>query len=305
MGQAAHKNNSLSEFYARRPIGHPLKLRIVSNTWNLCPKYGSGLNLLMYVFVRADAFSGRDFVRRTWANRTLLPTLNVGFAVGLSDDAAINLKIIEENDKYGDVIQGDFLDTYRNLTYKSIMTWRWIKHNCMHARYFVKIDDDLFANTPALIAYLHNPTRFNPPRPSFSCLVWINMDVLRDPQNKYFMSVKEWPEKYYLPYCSGMAFVMTSELPAMLYDLSFTTDMLWIDDANVGVLAARNKHIKFVSSPNYFPQGPWSLDDANKRFDWFFFDLGLIGNERRNHERLWELVLENAYRKNLFQGISK
>ena len=42
------------------------------------------------------------------------------------------------------LIQGDFLDTYHNLSYKEIMGNLWISEFCEQAEFVVKTDDDQF-----------------------------------------------------------------------------------------------------------------------------------------------------------------
>ena len=39
---------------------------------------------------------------------------------------------------------GDFLDTYHNLSYKSIMGKLWVSEFCEQADFVVKTDDDMF-----------------------------------------------------------------------------------------------------------------------------------------------------------------
>ena len=50
----------------------------------------------------------------------------------------------EESSKYGDIIQGDFLDTYHNLSYKATMGNLWVAEFCSQAEFVVKTDDDQF-----------------------------------------------------------------------------------------------------------------------------------------------------------------
>jgi hypothetical protein len=74
--------------------------------------------------------------------------------------AAVNpntQKLIElENSKFGDILQGNFIDAYRNLTYKHTMVFKWFLESCASAEYLLKTDDDVFINTPFLIHYLEN-----------------------------------------------------------------------------------------------------------------------------------------------------
>ena len=52
----------------------------------------------------------------------------------------------EENGKHSDLVQGDFLDTYHNLSYKAVMGYLWVAEFCSQADFVVKTDDDLFVD---------------------------------------------------------------------------------------------------------------------------------------------------------------
>ena len=41
---------------------------------------------------------------------------------------------------------GDFLDTYRNLSYKSILGKLWVSNFCEQADFVIKADDDMFVD---------------------------------------------------------------------------------------------------------------------------------------------------------------
>ena len=43
-------------------------------------------------------------------------------------------------------MQGDFLDTYRNLSYKNIMGNLWVSQFCEQAQFVVKTDDDQYVD---------------------------------------------------------------------------------------------------------------------------------------------------------------
>ena len=40
------------------------------------------------------------------------------------------LQLVEEHRRHGDILQGSFVDTYRNLTYKNIMGKLWASSAC-------------------------------------------------------------------------------------------------------------------------------------------------------------------------------
>lgn len=66
-------------------------------------------------------FDRRAMIRQLWGkerrNNTTLLIATV-FVLGYSNDASINLRAKEENEQYGDLLMGDFLDAYKNNTLK-------------------------------------------------------------------------------------------------------------------------------------------------------------------------------------------
>ena len=63
---------------------------------------------------------------------------------GSTSDTKLQKSIEYENQKFGDIIQGDFVDTYHNLSYKAIMGNLWAAEFCEQAEFVVKADDDMF-----------------------------------------------------------------------------------------------------------------------------------------------------------------
>ena len=48
---------------------------------------------------------------------------------------------------YGDIIQENFVDTYANLSVKSLMMLKWYSQSCSDkALYLMKTDDDMYVN---------------------------------------------------------------------------------------------------------------------------------------------------------------
>ena len=45
---------------------------------------------------------------------------------------------------HGDIVQGNFLDSYKNLTYKTVMGHLWVSRFCRQAEFVMKADDDIY-----------------------------------------------------------------------------------------------------------------------------------------------------------------
>ena len=54
--------------------------------------------------------------------------------------------LAREVEQMGDIVQGDFLDSYRNLSYKNVMGVLWAAEFCAQAEFVVKADDDMFVD---------------------------------------------------------------------------------------------------------------------------------------------------------------
>ncbi|KAL1481298.1 hypothetical protein MTO96_015734 [Rhipicephalus appendiculatus] len=54
----------------------------------------------------------------------------VVFLLGTTPDQEVQRKVLAEHETYGDIVQGDFVDSYKNLTYKSAMLIRWAREKC-------------------------------------------------------------------------------------------------------------------------------------------------------------------------------
>ena len=75
--------------------------------------------LLNYVHTAVPHFSRRARIRRTWALQSRYPniTIRTVFFVGLSNKVAWYQEALYfESQKYGDIVQKDFLDTYKSAT---------------------------------------------------------------------------------------------------------------------------------------------------------------------------------------------
>ena len=87
----------------------------------------------------------------------------------MSEDEYVMRSIKAEAALFGDILQGSFVDSYRqsrnktrrkqrasskslvrNLSYKAILGHLWISSNCPEADLVVKADDDFFIDIPLL-----------------------------------------------------------------------------------------------------------------------------------------------------------
>ncbi len=61
-----------------------------------------------------------------------------------------------ENEKqlYDDLILTNSIDSYDNLTLKTMATLEWIDTYCNKSKYILKTDDDMFIHVPNLLKFI-------------------------------------------------------------------------------------------------------------------------------------------------------
>ncbi|XP_070547765.1 uncharacterized protein [Ptychodera flava] len=178
-------------------------------------------------------FDRRIAIRETWG-RYFDPVKMVNivtvFVLGTSTDTAIQKKILFEDNLFGDIIQGDFDDTYEHLVFKTLSLLRWVMNNCASAKYVVKVDDDVWLNFDLLLKILQPA-----PRSKFYLgFPRIYAPVLRGPVAKWYTPEEMYPSATYHPYQSGPAYVLSNDLVGKIFEASKTSKIFKWEDIYLG-----------------------------------------------------------------------
>jgi len=156
-----------------------------------------------------DHFEQRLAIRRTWSNKSLFPHFRTVFLLGSAANETLNKAIQKESSAFGDIVQEDFMDTYANLTLKTVSSFKWSAKYCPQADFMLKVDDDILVNSYYLNHYLKSVNSASKSlsedlKNTFLCLHHVNVTVIRDVKHKYYISPNDFKENQFKPYCSGM-----------------------------------------------------------------------------------------------------
>lgn len=200
-----------------------------------CKESGS-LLLLVLVHSAPGNVEKRRTIRETWGRGPH----RVLFLLGVVESPAVQAALEEENRLHRDLVQGRFLDSYRNMTYKHVMALKWTAYFCPGARYLLKTDDDVFVNSPALLDFLAQDLSPWGARRLILCEPFSFAYVKRSYRSKWRVSPLEYPGRMYPAYCAGWAVLYSPDVVFLLYREAQRTKYFWIDDVHVtGTLAAR------------------------------------------------------------------
>jgi hypothetical protein len=238
-------------------VAKPHPFRYVINSPKVCSK--DEVFLLVYVHTAPDHYKRRTVIRQTWGNMLqYTDPIRVVFFMGVSNlgselnSTSAQKALYFEQGQYQDLVQEDFLDTYHNLTHKGVSALKWITHNCRQAIFILKTDDDIFVNMFSLMRHLKRMQGrgLEYTQGLLMCAVWYGMPVMRT--GKWKVTKEEWKDEYYPTYCSGSAFILSTDVAEKLYKVSYHVPFFWVDDFYItGLLplkAGNITHKQFLST---------------------------------------------------------
>ncbi|XP_051952664.1 N-acetyllactosaminide beta-1,3-N-acetylglucosaminyltransferase 2-like [Xyrauchen texanus] len=183
-------------------------------------------------------FERRQAIRETWGregsyyNGVQVRTV---FLLGRSsvDDPSLDKLVALESQHFQDLLVWDFQDSFFNLTLKEHVFFKWMLDRCPRISFVFKGDDDVFANTQAI---LNNLQSLDPAQASllYTGQIIEQAIPLRDPKIKYYVP-QSFYEGPYPPYAAGGGFLFSGNLIPSLYHVSFYIPFFPIDDVYTGM----------------------------------------------------------------------
>ncbi len=84
------------------------------------PDQGESVKLLIYNHTSPSNFARRMAIRETWAKRSMFRDLRLVFMIGETKENISISQLKLEFNYFNDIVQENFHDSYKNLTYKGI-----------------------------------------------------------------------------------------------------------------------------------------------------------------------------------------
>lgn len=192
--------------------------------------------LVILVTSRPEDVKARQVIRITWGSQKSWwgQQVRTLFLLGHGGEReeSLSLSIEDESILYGDIIRQDFLDTYNNLTLKTIMAFRWVAEFCPNTQYVMKTDSDVFINTGNLVKFL---LKSNASENFITGYPFINNPCNRGLYKKTYISYDEYPFNVYPPYFSGLGYILNSRLACRIYELMQHVKPIKFEDVYVGL----------------------------------------------------------------------
>nr|XP_045604376.1 beta-1,3-galactosyltransferase 1-like isoform X1 [Procambarus clarkii] len=234
---------------------NPHDFHMMINNANIC---GSESTVWLLVLVSSSVgnFHRRRAIRDTWggANPLAASHAKLAFLLANPHDTRLQTQVVEESRTYGDILQEDFVDSYMNLTLKSVMGLKWASTYCQQAHFVMKTDDDMFINIPKLITYLQEARRSR----------WITGCIK---QKKAFRPANAPPglplPPGHPPFVAGAGYVMSGDVVRDLYTASLNTRIFPVEDVYVTAHLARSVGVHPPVHDTRFTCGEMVNDDCD------------------------------------------
>lgn len=245
-------NGDHSKSHFKKPVSTLFdSLNYTIQTVKMCPnKQSSMKTIVVCVCSAVDNFKIRQAIRKTWGSEDIIggtPQIKIIFLyfVGRTSNNRLQNRLLNESMTHEDIVQTDFLDTYRNLTLKSVSMLRWVSEFCQNASYVVKVDDDCFLNVPFLVKEL---AKTGKKRNFILGYLLKFVRPVRDVKSKYYVSSTDYHWKIYPNYVSGSCYIMSGDVVLSMFNSCLTVPFMPMEDIFVTGICA--KKIKVSPSHN-------------------------------------------------------
>ncbi|XP_069180629.1 beta-1,3-galactosyltransferase 4-like [Procambarus clarkii] len=238
------------------PAAPLLDLPAVSLVAN-SPACGTGPLLLVLLVISHPAHAPLRDAHRTHASWRALDALGVRRVFFLADGSRRGqpeyptlptAAVLEESAAHRDLVVADFQEHYRNLTYKHALALSWPARFCPHARFILKMDDDIMVDVWGVVELLQEGLAVN----RLGTVVARGSGTLSlDPQGtwaaglvqqglrpqrgsgKWQVTGAEYPGNVYPTFLGGWAYLTTQPAAAAITRAAAILPPFWIDDVHL------------------------------------------------------------------------
>ena len=252
---------------------------------------GGDVLLLVAVLSAPGNLEMRETIRKTYGSVKEYKgsSLRVIFLLGSSANESVNNvnpRIKQESETYHDIIKGDFIDHYDNLTYKTVLGLHWVHNYCREAQYVLKIDDDTILNVYKVLYFLQDlwKNHHNSASKFLYCKTMEFIRPVRKTIGKNYVSYNEYPYPLYPQSCNGPGYLFSGDTALALYEASKKVPFLSVEDVFIA-FCAKTAGVPIID--NFFG---FYMDIYGEKFKFYWpTDWVLLIHFNRDSNQWYEL----------------
>jgi beta-1,3-galactosyltransferase 1 len=206
------------------------------------------LKMLILILSAATNFQKRDIIRETWGNTSSYSQYGIVkllFLLGKSVDTDIQRNIREEFKRHADILQGQVIDSYQNLSHKTVLGLKWLNERCRNSEFILKTDDDIVVNM--FLVFQNVLLDIAVDKYHVHCDHLKTSRIFRLKTYKNAVEPHQFRGvKYHMPYCQGNYVLLLNDIVPSLYRAASITPFFWIDDVfSYGIIMSNIPSLKY------------------------------------------------------------
>lgn len=194
------------------------------------------LTIIILVQTATENFLRRSALRNMWASIIAHEnyTVRMVFFLGKPAHEGVQFLLRQEQNRHGDLVQGTFVDTYRNLTHKSVLGLRWVSEFCPNAEFVLRMDDDVFVNVFKILELLDTGL-LNKPRHIWCQVKNKYVYKIQRHGGKWKVDEEEFKNMTHYPFthCNGPFAIITGDIISDLFQATKLIPFFWIEDVYI------------------------------------------------------------------------
>lgn len=191
------------------------------------------IKLFAFIPVYLCAKEARNVIRNTWLTEWKYYGYDYKFFMG-KDYIANN--IYDENKRYNDIIQFNFVNNYLNLTILTLLSLQWILKHYVNVEYVMKCDQDMFPNIQRINLLITEFPEYN--HPFLSGYVSYKALVSRNKIQRHYLPHGVYKKQRLPSYTyGGFMFYSKKAMEIIINDQISLKPIIYREDVYIGLLA--------------------------------------------------------------------
>lgn len=252
---------------------------------------------LVFILSAVGNLAERRAIRMTWASPAVQKgnrgvAVRLAFLLGTAKNLSVQASVVQEAEKHNDLIQADFVDSYQNLTFKSMLMLKWTSEYCADRVHFLlKTDDDMYINLANL---LQSASKFPISKNVMYGYLFRKANPERNAAAKWFVPKSQFPGKVFPDYLSGTSYVMSADAVSKLYKASMEKPFMTMEDIFITGICASAAGIRRLQAKGFTylkrPSTGCAFHDAVSGHHVSPQEMHKIWKELSNKTRMWQCL---------------
>ena len=163
-------------------------------------------------------------------------------------------QIYKEASLHNDIVMFNFLETYLNLTIKTLVSLNWAL-NTYSTQIFIKNDDDVIPNVHSIYQRFAPLIETKPDGAPAQQMImghcFNDALLVRGHRHKFSVSQNIYPRNKYPAYCNGPNYVISKAAIFSLLNQSLSAKLLSLEDVSLGILAEKAGNVNVINIPHW------------------------------------------------------